>query len=35
MGALALVASHPEPLIENNFGSGPEGFNKYGVFTAR
>jgi len=35
MGSVAMIANHPEGLIENVFGSTPDGFKKYGVFTAR
>lgn len=35
MGALAMVATHPDGIIENLFGSTPDGFKKYGIFTAR
>lgn len=30
-----MVASHPDALLENVFASTPDGFLKYGVFTAR
>ena len=30
-----MVASHPDALLENVFASTPDGFIKYGIFTAR
>ena len=35
MGSLAAVANHPDQLIENLFGSDPDDFKKYGVYTCR
>jgi hypothetical protein len=35
IGALASVASHPNQLIENIFGSEADDFKRYGVYTCR
>ena len=35
LGAMAAVAAHPDALIENLFGSAPDDFKRYGVYTCR
>ena len=35
LGALAAVASHPSQLIESLFGSEPDDYARFGVYTAR
>ena len=35
VGAMAAVAAHPDALIENVFGSSPDDFKQFGVYTCR
>ena len=34
-GAMAAVAAHPDALVENIFGSSPDDFKQFGVYTCR
>ena len=35
LGAMAAISGHPELLVENLFGSDPDDFKKWGVYTCR